>query len=130
MKWIDDFYCFACGQNNPDGLKLEFFIKDGKIYSEYTFPKKFQGYADVVHGGLIGLVLDEVMVNLPWRLYKSYVVSAEINVRFKKPVKIGERLTFMAEIEKEYKNLVYLKSEAKNESGEVVATATSKCLRV
>lgn len=130
MKWIDDFYCFACGKNNPDGLKLDFSIKDGKIYSEYTFPKKFQGYADVVHGGMIALILDEVMVNLPWRIYKVFVVSAEMKVRFKKPVKIGERLTFIAEIEKEYKNLVYLKSEAKDKKGNIIASATSKCLKV
>jgi len=130
MKWRDDFYCFACGKNNPDGLKLEFSIKDGKIYSEYTFPKKFQGYANIVHGGMIALVLDEVMVNLPWKLYKVPVVSAEIDVRFKKPVKIGEKLTFIAEIEKEYKNLIYTKGKAELENGEIVAIASAKCIKV
>ena len=130
VKWIDDHFCFACGKNNPDGLKLDFTIKDNKIYSEYTFPKKFQGYADVVHGGMIGLILDEVMVNLPWKKYNTPVISAEMTFRLKKPVKVGEKIVFTAEVEKEIKNLIYTKGEAKRENGEVVATATAKCIRV
>lgn len=130
MKWQDDYFCFACGKNNPDGLKLNFRIEGNKIFSEYTFPKKFQGYADIVHGGIVALVLDEVMVNLPWRRYKVPVISAEFNVRLKKPVKVGEKVIFSAEIEKECKNLIYTKGEAKLENGSLIATASAKCLKV
>lgn len=130
VKWIDDHFCFACGKNNPDGLKLDFTIKDNKIYSEYTFPKKFQGYADIVHGGMIGLILDEVMVNFPWQKYDTPVISAEMTLRLKKPVKVGEKIIFTAEIEKEIKNLIYTKGEAKRENGEIVATSSAKCIRV
>ncbi|GAG82024.1 unnamed protein product, partial [marine sediment metagenome] len=30
-----------------------------------------QGFKDIVHGGLIGLILDEIMVNLPWKMGKQ-----------------------------------------------------------
>ena len=130
MKWIDDYYCFVCGKNNPDGLKLDFTVKDNKIYTEYTFPKKFQGYADIVHGGMIGLILDEVMVMLPYKLYSAKVISAEFDIKLKNPVKVAEKVIFTAEIDRERKSLIYMKSQATLENGEVVATATSTCLKV
>lgn len=130
MEWIDDQYCLACGKNNPDGLKADFLIQDGRITTECVFPKKFQGYAGVVHGGMIGLMLDEVMVNLPWKLYNTPVVSAELNIRLKKPVKVGEKVFFSAEIEKEQKNIIYTKGEAKLSDGSVVAAASAKCIKI
>ena len=130
MQWIDDHYCFICGKNNPDGFKLDFTIKDKKIYTECVFPKKYQGYKDIVHGGMISMILDEVMALLPIKLYNVMVVSAELNVKLKKPVKINEKVTFVAEIEKEYRNLIYTKAQALLENGEIAATATAKCLRV
>ncbi|MFH1074450.1 MAG: PaaI family thioesterase [Candidatus Firestonebacteria bacterium] len=130
MSWRDDHFCFACGKNNPDGLKLDFRMEGGKLYTDYTFPKKFQGYAGIVHGGMLSLVLDEVMVNLPWKKYNNPVVSAELNIRLRKPARIGEKIIFSAEIEKEVKNIIFVKGSAASESGEIFATASAKCLKV
>ena len=130
MNWVDDHHCFACGKENLDGLQLDFTIEGGKIRTEYTPPKKFQGYAGVVHGGIIGLILDETMVNLPWKLYKTPVVSAELTLRFKKPAKVGEKIFFMAEIEKERGRLVYTKGAAALSDGTVLAEASAKCVKV
>lgn len=130
MAWQDDHFCFACGDKNPDGLNLDFRVEGDKLFAEYTFPKKFQGYADVVHGGMLSLVLDEVMVNLPWKKYDKPVVSAELNIRLKKPVKVGQKVIFSAWIEKEVKNLVFMAGQAALENGDIVATSTAKCLKV
>ncbi len=130
MGWEDDHFCFACGNKNHDGLKLHFHEKDGKLFTEYAFPKKFQGYAGVVHGGMISLVLDEVTVNLPWRMYDTPVVTAELTVRLKKPALIGQKIIFSSWIEKEVKNLISVKGEAVLENGEVIATASVKCFKV
>ena len=130
MSWRDDHFCFACGKNNPDGLQLDFKVEGPKLYAEYTFPKKFQGYADVVHGGMLSLVLDEVMVNLPWKKYNSPVVSAELNIRLRKPARVGERIIFSAEIEKEVKGIIFMKGSAATPDGDVIATATAKCIKV
>ena len=130
MRWIDDHYCFACGSENPIGLKLTFKIADNKIKTEYVPGKQFQGYAGVVHGGIIGLILDETMVNLPWKLYKTPVVSAEMTLRLKKPAKVGEKLIFTAEIEKEKGRFVFTKSTATLTDGTIIAEATAKCIKV
>lgn len=126
----DDGHCFACGEKNKQGLNLKFEIdENNRIHTEFTPQKQHQGFKDVVHGGIIGLVLDEVMVNLPWKMGKN-VVSAEINIRLKKMAKVGERLIFTAWIEKEDKRVIYTASDAKKDNGEIIASATAKCVRL
>jgi len=130
MKLVDDKYCYACGHKNQNGLKLAFTISnDNIIYTEFTPQKHHQGFKDIVHGGIIGLILDEVMVNLPWKLGKS-VVSVELNIRLKKMAKTGQKLIFKAWIEKEAAKLIYTKAEALNENKEIIAIASAKCMKV
>jgi len=130
VVWEDDGYCIACGKNNPVGLKVDFELKGKKLFTKCVFPKMYQGYKDVVHGGMVGLMLDEVLVNLPLRLYGIPYVSAELTVRLKLPVMVGEEIEFSAEIEKEAKGIVFVRGEAKVKNGSVAALATAKCLPV
>lgn len=130
MRLEDDRYCFACGEKNKHGLHLKFNIDDNNIiHTEFTPAKEHQGFKDIVHGGIIGLVLDEVMVNLPWKMGIK-AVSVEINVRLRNPAKVGEKLLFSAWIDRTEKKLIYTKAETKNESGKIVATASAKCINV
>ena len=131
LELADDGMCFVCGKKNHDGLCLDFHIDEHKvIHTHYSFPKKFQGYANVVHGGMLAVVLDEVMVNLPWRLEKSPVVSAEFTMRLKKPVTVGHKVLFKAWIVKHQRRFYQLASEASLEDGTVVATAEAKCFKM
>ena len=131
LKLTDDFMCFVCGKENKDGLKLNFYIDEHKrMHTEYAFSKKFQGYANLVHGGMLGVVLDEIMVNLPWYLEKTPVVSAEFTVRIKQPLQVGEKVFFEAWIVKHLRRYYEMESKATTEDGKVVATAKAKCFRV
>src|SRR5262245_4874414 len=57
----DDAMCFCCGQKNPIGLKLEFHeTPDGRMGTIWIPRKEHQGFKDIVHGGLVATVLDEV----------------------------------------------------------------------
>ncbi len=61
----DDAMCFCCGPKNPIGLKLEFeTTAEGRMRTIWTPRKEHQGFKDIVHGGLVATVLDEVMVRL------------------------------------------------------------------
>ena len=126
LKLEDDFYCFGCGKNNPIGLKLDFKIgKDKTIFSEFTPQKNHQGYANITHGGIMALVLDEIMGNLPWKLGKL-VVAAEFTVKLKKPSPVGKKLFLKAKIENENGRVIQISSSAKNEKGEVMAAGWGK----
>ena len=126
LKLEDDFYCFGCGKNNPVGLKLDFKIdKDSVIHSEFTPQKIHQGYSNITHGGIMALVLDEIMGNLPWKLGRPSV-AAEFKIKLKKPSAVGEKLFLSARIEKENGRVLQISSLARNEQGEIMAKGDGK----
>ena len=57
----DDGFCFACGQNNPIGLKLKFVEIAGRYVAKCVMDKNYQSFNGVLHGGIITTLLDEAM---------------------------------------------------------------------
>ena len=131
LKLIDDQMCFGCGKQNSRGLQLKFDLdrRRKRIKTKWIPKKEFQGYADIVHGGMIALVLDELMVNLLWTLQHP-AVTAEIAVRLHRPARTDEPMDCEARIESKTGRLFRMKSEAKNPQGKLIATATAKCIAV
>jgi acyl-coenzyme A thioesterase PaaI-like protein len=125
----DDRMCFACGKDNPDGLQLEFESVGSDVRTSVTFPRKFQGYSDVVHGGLVSTVLDETMVTLLNRM--GYLaLTAELSVRFREPVRVGERIDVTASLIEKRGKIFTLVAVASRPDGTKVATAESRCFQV
>ena len=126
----DDQMCFACGSKNPIGLKLRFTLdEDSTLHAEFTPQKVHQGYKDIVHGGIIALVLDEVMVNLLWKLGRP-AISARIEVRLSQSVKVGETIYFEGRISKDGRKVIHTQAKAMKKDHTVVASATAKCVEV
>lgn len=128
--WADDHQCFICGSLNAQGLRLEFVPQGACLSTRWTAEKRFQGYADVVHGGIISSVLDEVMVNLPWKLHGAPVSTAELTVRFKKPAPVGADLEFTAYVVERGRRLWQLRSECRGADGTLYAEATAKAIGI
>lgn len=125
----DDRMCFACGKDNNDGLHLEFTYEDGEVSTSVAFPRRFQGYRDVVHGGLLGTVLDEVMVTLVNKM--GYLaVTAELSVRFLAPLAVDERVDVRASLVERRGNTFELSAVATKLDGTEVAKAKSRCVSV
>jgi len=118
-------YCFICGDKNPFGLNVEFYQKDGKVVGEYVAQDRFQGYKNILHGGILSSLLDEVMIK-SILAQDILTLTCEMKIRFRKPVKIGERL-FLEGISTGNKDKIFLaEGKITNEDGEVVATAEGK----
>ncbi|WP_337286702.1 PaaI family thioesterase [Candidatus Methylomirabilis sp.] len=124
MDYEDDQMCFVCGTQNGDGLHLDFeLIGVDRIRTEFTPSKKFQGWKDVLHGGLIATILDEVMVNGAY-LRQIMAVTTKLEIRLRRPAAIGERLIFYGQILKKNTRTVNMKAWAEREDGTIVAEAT------
>src|SRR5437667_255803 len=119
--WADDKQCLVCGTENPFGLKLRFEVVDDGLRTEWIAEKRFQGYAGVLHGGIIATILDETMVNLPWKRDGIPVISAEMSVRFIQPAKIGDHLVFTSRVSDVSKRLISATSICKTASGTLIA---------
>lgn len=96
---MDDNSCFACGLNNPIGLKLKFRIQpgSGRAVCETVIGSQFNGWKGAAHGGIITTVLDETMVyactSTGW-----HTVTGTIKVKFHKPVPTGVVVTVTGEV--------------------------------
>jgi len=127
----DDGMCFCCGPKNPIGLKLTFETLPGGGMRTYWTPRpEHQGFKEIVHGGLVATLLDEVMIRLLHSL-GIRAVTAELSTRFLRPARTGKRYRFESRLIEDKGRVVTTEAEGvDDESGERVATGTAKCVRV
>jgi acyl-coenzyme A thioesterase PaaI-like protein len=88
---LADNYCFVCGKENPLGLKIKVKYLDEEMAAEteLSLPKEYQGWAEVIHGGLLATLLDEMMAHAVWR-FAGPGITLGMEVRFHAPLKPGE----------------------------------------
>lgn len=84
----DEHGCFGCGRLNQHGLRLRFVREGDGVRAAFTPRPEDEGYGGVVHGGIVATLLDEAMA---WACYArdAWVVTATIQVRFRRPVAVG-----------------------------------------
>ena len=118
--------CFGCGKGNEDGLKGRFYnLEEGAVVAEFQPGDKFQGYPQRLHGGITASILDEtlgraILVSEP----DCWAVTAELTVRYKKPVPLDVPLKVVARVTDNKRKLFYSSGEVILPGGEVAATAT------
>jgi uncharacterized protein (TIGR00369 family) len=119
--------CFVCGESNPTGLNLRS-ETDGRIVRIHFVPSADHvGFARIVHGGLIATLLDEVMVWACAVGTKRFAFCAELNVRYLRPLRLGERTIVTAELMANRRGRLFeTKGEVGNESGVIFANAVGK----
>ncbi len=104
--------CFVCGMENPIGLKVFFYEDDeGRVIAKFTPREEHQGYPGFVHGGIIGALMDETIGRVVTS-YDIWAVTAKLELKFRKPVPLGEQLTVIGE-------LIRLRSRAFEARGEL-----------
>ncbi|MCE5314890.1 MAG: PaaI family thioesterase [Armatimonadota bacterium] len=128
-KLDNDDGCFVCGKSNPIGLKLDFAMEGDEYVTYFTPQKEHQGWVGITHGGIVCTVLDEVMTRFVHD-QGNEAVTGEITVRLKRPALIGARLRFAGKIESDSPRVIGCSGRATDESGNVIAEATAKVVRI
>jgi uncharacterized protein (TIGR00369 family) len=127
-KLEDDHHCFVCGEKNPHGLHLKFSLHEGKVSSEFIPQKIHQGYKDIVHGGIISTILDEAMVKAAL-MQGIPAITAEITVRFRNPLIVGEKAIIEATITNINKRIIETSARIKKSDETLIAEGHAKLLR-
>ena len=116
--------CFACGSKNPQGLHLSFQSEpDGSVAASWEPSPVYQGFEDIIHGGIIATVLDEAMA-------KAVIaggveaVTCELTVRFQRPVAPGEKLRIRGWVTTRQKRKLAAEAAVCGEDGQERAHAT------
>jgi len=117
--------CVVCGAANGRGLRLEFHRSgDGSVQATFDCENAYEGYANVLHGGVVSALFDGAMMNCLFA-HGHPGVTAELTVRFRHPVRTGTPATVRAWIERCSPPLHVLGAELLQD-GQLKATARGK----
>lgn len=98
IKQPNSAMCFVCGRSNPTGLHVHFFADaQNRVHAEFTSRAEHQGFPGIMHGGLISTLFDEA-IGRTAIANNFWCVTAELTVRYKKPIYIGEPIRIIGEI--------------------------------
>lgn len=92
--------CFACGQDNSMGLHMTFAWEEERYVSRVIMPKEYQSFEDSLHGGMVSLLLDEV-IGRSLGSKEIYAVTARLEVDFRQSTPTETELTVAAWWEKQ-----------------------------
>ena len=106
MQVTYDGSCFGCGAHNPDGLRMRFTRAGDESFCEYEVPPRYQSWQGIVHGGLVALMLDEAVGWAAWHAGHPGV-TGRLDVRLRRPLKVGERVRVAGRVERIRRSLVY-----------------------
>jgi len=130
-EFRDDRVCFVCGEKNAAGLKLHLKTdaERGESAVEVVFAEHFQGWAGIVHGGLLATVLDEAMIYAAGA--KGFkCVTGEMTVRYIKPVSTGVPYALRGTFVEEKGRIVLAGSVLLDGQGQEMARATGKLFKI
>ena len=117
-----DNHCFGCGGANTRGMLLAFESDDERqrVVGRFCLGEEYQGGSSFLHGGIIALLLDEVMSKAT-RFHAQHAVTAELRVEYKRPIRVNTNIIVEGfNIRREGRQL-YHEGEIRNEAGDLLA---------
>ncbi|MFN3331821.1 MAG: PaaI family thioesterase [Caldilinea sp.] len=139
IKQPNSHNCFVCGVKNNAGVHVRFYETvtadgAGEIVARFTGEPHHQGYPNRMHGGVITGILDETIgraVNIgEGENPSTWGVTAELTVRFRKPVPLGVELEARGRITRDIHHLFEGDGEIYLPDGTVAASAHGKYIRL
>jgi uncharacterized protein (TIGR00369 family) len=85
--------CFACGRNNPQGMRLRFAYEESsrRFVCRFWVSKRYTGPPGHAHGGIIATILDEAMGKVN-KIHNVVALTSEITVNYLRPVPLQRPL--------------------------------------
>ncbi len=123
-------YCFVCGKDNPRGLRIKVLYDKAAMAAEteLALPREYQGWAAVIHGGILATLLDEMMAHAVWR-FAGPGLTLSLEVRFHHPLEPDEPIRVRGVLKTENGNRRQAEAEiTRIRDGRRIASAKSRFL--
>src|SRR5215469_18590323 len=78
---------------------------DGSV-CDYEVPIRYQSWRGMVHGGMVALMLDEAVGWASWHAGRPGL-TGRLEVRYRRPLGIGERVRVVGRVDRMVRTLVY-----------------------
>jgi len=113
------YFCFGCCPDNPHGLHLEFWQDEQDVVAFWKPHASFQGWGDIVHGGVLTALVDEVSSWAVLITCKRPGVTSRLEMKFLKPISTLEsRVTVRSRVQETKRNLAVVEAEIYDSAGE------------
>jgi uncharacterized protein (TIGR00369 family) len=122
----ENYNCIGCSPTNPIGFNLNFFLdeENQSVLSSWEPNINFQGYHNVLHGGVQATLLDEIASWVVYTILKTGGVTSQMKVKYHKPVFISKGpIELIAKVDKLEKRLADIKAELFDANGELCTEA-------
>jgi acyl-coenzyme A thioesterase PaaI-like protein len=125
----DDRRCFACGPENPLGLRLHFEYGENSARCVVNIEPQFSGWKQMLHGGIVATLLDEAMAHAAIAAGVR-AVTARLEIRFRDAAPIGVPLTLAGAIERRRGKVLDATATLSDGAGTVYAEGRSRFIAV
>lgn len=85
-RQADAYHCFGCSPHNPIGLRLQFSLANDTLHAHWMPHKHFEGYQNLVHGGIQATLLDELAAWFINTVIGSAGLTKKLEVEYLFPV--------------------------------------------
>jgi uncharacterized protein (TIGR00369 family) len=124
LKPNDVVACFGCGVHNPHGLKMTFATDGERVFSEVTVPGHLGGWNNLVHGGVLSTICDEIMGWTAMHRLGKMALTKTMTVDFRKAVFITDTLRAEGRVvEVVHSGEAVVEGSIQNGKGEICVTA-------
>jgi acyl-coenzyme A thioesterase PaaI-like protein len=90
--------CFGCGPHNERGLRLRFQREGQRVTTRFILGRGHDGPPDLLHGGLQGVICDELAGWVLVGLHGRIGVTVSMNVTYLRGIRLGEECVGTGEI--------------------------------
>jgi uncharacterized protein (TIGR00369 family) len=117
--------CFGCSPVNAYGLQMTFYANEAAVFSSVTVPEHLCGWNNLVHGGVLSTILDEIMSWSAIYLVKRVPMTKSMTVDFFKPITVGNPLRAEGRVlDKKSKHEALIEGRIYNKDDVCCASAT------
>ena len=120
--------CFLCGEQNPCGLRVKFQREADRVFTEYRVDERRTGFDGLAHGGVLAALLDETMGWAAALAFGRMCITAEVTIRYVKPVQVGTTVVVSAKPRSCSRRLCVTDGEVRDADGTVYTRASGKFL--
>jgi uncharacterized protein (TIGR00369 family) len=119
---MPDNGCFGCGGANPRGMRLSFEQDDERqrITGRFQIGCDYQGGSGFLHGGIIAVLLDEVMSKAS-RFHGEHAVTADLRVEYLRPIRVDQEIVIEGFVARRDGRQLYHEGEIRNATGDLLA---------
>lgn len=123
--WVDSekYNCICCSPNNPKGLHLKFWEDGDEIVTKWDPTGDYQGWVNILHGGIQALLMDEVGGWVVCRKLQTTGVTSKMDIQYIKPVTTNDKLTIKGHLTRQMRNIAFIDTWIENEEGETLTKA-------